>query len=55
MKAFLTAYDTTFRKTHDLDELASACERLDASLMDILNPARDLTDQFASPEPIGDY
>jgi HEPN domain-containing protein len=43
MKAFLTAYDTPFRKTHDLDELASACERLDASLMDILNPARDLT------------
>ena len=43
MKAFLTAYDTPLRKTHDLDELASACERLDASLMDILNPARDLT------------
>lgn len=43
MKAFLTAHDTTFRKTHDLDELASACEQIDASLKDALNPARDLT------------
>jgi HEPN domain-containing protein len=43
MKAFLTAHDTTFRKTHDLDELASACEQIDGSLRDALNPARDLT------------
>ncbi len=43
MKAFLTAHDTPFRKTHDLDELASVCERIDASLKDALNPARDLT------------
>jgi HEPN domain-containing protein len=43
MKAFLTAHDTTFRKTHDLDELASACEQIDASLRDALTPARDLT------------
>jgi HEPN domain-containing protein len=43
MKAFLTAHDTTFRKTHDLDELASACEQIDASLRDALNPARELT------------
>lgn len=43
MKAFLTAHDTTFRKTHDLDDLASACEQIDASLKDALNPARDLT------------
>ncbi|MDI6809840.1 MAG: HEPN domain-containing protein [Candidatus Eisenbacteria bacterium] len=43
MKAFLTAHDTTFRKTHDLDELASACEQIDASLRDALNPTRDLT------------
>lgn len=43
MKAFLTAHDTSFRKTHDLDELASACEQIDASLKDALNPARDLT------------
>lgn len=27
MKAFLASHDTIFRKTHDLDELASACEK----------------------------
>ncbi len=43
LKAFLTAHDTPFRKTHDLDELASACERFDGSLKETLNPARDLT------------
>lgn len=42
-KAFLTAHDTTFRKTHDLDELAAACEGIDASLNVALDPARDLT------------
>ena len=43
MKAFLTAHDDTFRKTHDLDELASACGAIDASLNDALDLARDLT------------
>ena len=43
MKAFLTAHDTTFRKTHDLDELAAACGVVDGSLNDALDPARDLT------------
>lgn len=43
MKAFLTAHDTTFRKTHDLDELAYSCEQIDTSLSIVLNPARDLT------------
>lgn len=43
MKAFLTAHDTPFRKTHDLDELALACERIDSWLKDALTPARDLT------------
>ncbi|MCX5975905.1 MAG: HEPN domain-containing protein [Coprothermobacterota bacterium] len=43
MKAFLTAHDTAFRKIHDLDELASACEQIDASLKETLDPARDLT------------
>lgn len=43
MKAFLTAHDMPFRKTHDLDELAVACEKIDASLKDVLDPARDLT------------
>jgi HEPN domain-containing protein len=43
MKAFLAAHDTTFHKTHDLDELAAACVAIDASLDDALDPARDLT------------
>ena len=43
MKAFLTAHDTAFRKTHDLDELAAACEERDATLKEALDPARDLT------------
>jgi HEPN domain-containing protein len=43
MKAFLTAHDRVFRKTHDLDELASACEAVDPTLQEVLNPARDLT------------
>ncbi|NCC61352.1 MAG: HEPN domain-containing protein [Verrucomicrobiae bacterium] len=43
MKAFLTAHDISFRKTHDLDELAAACEKIDTSLKESLNPARDLT------------
>ena len=43
MKAFLTAHDTIFRKTHDLDELAAACEKIDAALRPVLDPARELT------------
>jgi len=43
MKAFLTAHDTSFRKTHDLDELAMACEDIDASLKETLVPARNLS------------
>lgn len=43
MKAFLTAHDMRFRKTHDLDELAAACEETDASLKATFDPARDLT------------
>ncbi|MCK9377955.1 MAG: HEPN domain-containing protein [Syntrophobacterales bacterium] len=43
MKGFLTAHDRVFRKTHDLDELASACEAVDPTLKEFLNPARDLT------------
>lgn len=43
LKAFLTAHDFVFRKTHDLDDLAAACEHIDCSLMDVSVPARDLT------------
>ncbi len=43
MKAFVTEHDTAFRKTHDLDELAAACEEIDASLNEALDPTRDLT------------
>jgi len=43
MKGFLAAHDRIFRKTHDLDELAMACESIDPSLSEILDRARDLT------------
>lgn len=43
MKAFLAAHDTTFRKTHDLDELAGACEQIDPLLKEDLDRARVLT------------
>ena len=43
LKGFLTFHDRPFRKTHDLDELASDCERLDGSLVGLLDRARDLT------------
>ena len=43
LKCFLTFHDRPFRKTHDLDELASECERLDGSLVGLLDRARDLT------------
>ncbi|MFO7535806.1 MAG: HEPN domain-containing protein [Kiritimatiellia bacterium] len=43
MKAFLVLHDVTFRKIHDLDELATACERIDSSLAPVFSPARDLT------------
>lgn len=43
MKSFLTAHDTSFRKTHDLDELAMACEEIDESLKEALVPARNLS------------
>ena len=43
LKGFLTLYDRPFRKTHDLDELATECEQMDDSLVGILDRARDLT------------
>ena len=43
MKGFLTAHETIFRKTHDLDELGQACEQIDPSLKTVLYSARDLT------------
>ena len=43
LKAFLTAKDTQFRKTHDLDELSRMCVELDGSLENVLQPATYLT------------
>ena len=43
MKGFLTAHDHLFRKTHDLDVLANACEGLVPTLSPVLRPARELT------------
>lgn len=43
LKGFLASRDMAFRKTHDLDELARACEAIEPSLAPLLGPARDLT------------
>lgn len=43
MKDYLTAHERVFRKTHDLDELARACEAIDPTLKAVLLEARDLT------------
>lgn len=43
LKAFLTARDSPFPKTHDLDELAIACGRIDPALEREVDPARELT------------
>lgn len=43
MKGFLTSHDIVFRKTHDLDELACACAKVDSALKTKLDPAKDLT------------
>lgn len=43
LKAFLTAQDKPFHKTHDLDELALSCESADPSLHDSLTTCRGLT------------
>jgi HEPN domain-containing protein len=43
MKAFLTAHDKPFHKTHDLDELAAACEAIAPELHSALDPARELS------------
>lgn len=43
MKGDLTAHERVFRKTHDLDELARACEAIDPTLKAVLLEARDLT------------
>lgn len=43
MKAFLTVHDTPFRKTHNLDELAGQCEKIDNTLKTTFDSARDLT------------
>ncbi len=43
LKAFLTTHDSPFQKTHDLDELAAACGRIDPTLEKEVDSARDLT------------
>lgn len=43
LKGFLTAHDSPFRKTHDLDELALACGRIEPALEREIDPARELT------------
>lgn len=43
LKGFLTAHDTPFKKTHDLDELGRVCLELDTELAGALHPAIPLT------------
>lgn len=43
MKGFLTAHDSLFRKTHDLDELGRACMEITPTLGAVLSSASDLT------------
>lgn len=43
LKGFLTAHDSPFKKTHDLDELGRACLRVDETLNDVIQPALPLT------------
>lgn len=43
LKGFLTAHDTLFKKTHDLDELGRACLHVDATLRDAVQPTVPLT------------
>ena len=43
LKAFLTAHDTLFKKTPDLDELGRAYLQIDATLKDAIQPALPLT------------
>ncbi len=43
LKGFLTAHDSPFKKTHDLDELGHACSQVDATLNEAIQPALPLT------------
>lgn len=43
IKSFLTAHDTPFKKTHDLDELGSACLKVDSPLEGPVRPTFPLT------------
>lgn len=48
LKGFLAWHDVPFRKTHSLEELGAACERLDPTLKTALLPAE------AVPAALGD-
>lgn len=43
LKAHLAAHNVPFRKTHNLDELGRACEKLTPELKTVIDPARKLT------------
>ncbi len=43
LKGYLTAHDSPFKKTHDLDELSRACLEVDATLQAVVQPAIPLT------------
>ena len=54
IKAFLTAHERPFRKTHDLEELGREAAALDPTLSTVLDKAVDLTPyawRFRYPGP----
>ncbi len=44
MKGFLTWWDRSFRKIHNLEEIGEACLKIDPSLKDIVDRAVPLTE-----------
>jgi HEPN domain-containing protein len=47
MKAFLTWHDSTFRRTHDLEELGELCIRMDGTLAPAVEQVTPLTEYAA--------
>jgi HEPN domain-containing protein len=43
LKGFLAWHDAPFRKTHEIEELGQACERIDGTLVELVRRAVDLT------------
>lgn len=44
LKGFLAWHDQAFRKTHNLEEIGAACQRLDPTLKELIDRAVPLTE-----------